>query len=405
MVKGAGDMNLTKIMDMDSTYYMNTFGKRTPVCFEYGKGIKLYDTDGREYYDFLAGIAVNALGHGHPALVEAVKTQAGNLIHCSSLYYIESQAKLAKLLVENSCADRIFFSNSGAEANEGAFKLARIYFKKKGMPEKFGIITLKKSFHGRTLTTVAATGQEKYQKPYAPLIPGFKHVPLNDIDSLRAAVDDETCAIMMEPIQGESGVYPADVEYVRAVRKLCDEKGLLLIFDEIQTGMARTGKLFGYQHFGVEPDIFTLAKALAGGLPIGALCAKEHVASAFEPGDHGSTFGGNPLVCSAAIAVMNTIIDDKLCDNAKDMGLYFKSSLEKIAEKLNIVSEIRGAGLMIGIQLNSDKAVEVKNKLFEKGFLVGSVGTNIIRMLPPLILTKADIDLFSTAFGEVLMTL
>lgn len=405
MVKGAGDMNLTKIMDMDSTYYMNTFGKRTPVCFEYGKGIKLYDTDGREYYDFLAGIAVNALGHSHPALVEAVKTQAGKLIHCSSLYYIESQAKLAKLLVENSCADRIFFSNSGAEANEGAFKLARIYFKKKGMPEKFGIITLKKSFHGRTLTTVAATGQEKYQKPYAPLIPGFKHVPLNDIDSLRAAVDDETCAIMMEPIQGESGVYPADVEYVRAVRKLCDEKGLLLIFDEIQTGMARTGKLFGYQHFGVEPDIFTLAKALAGGLPIGALCAKEHVASAFEPGDHGSTFGGNPLVCSAAIAVMNTIIDDKLCDNAKDMGLYFKSSLEKIAEKLNIVSEIRGVGLMIGIQLNSDKAVEVKNKLFEKGFLVGSVGTNIIRMLPPLILTEADIDLFSTAFEEVLMTL
>lgn len=405
MVKGAGDMNLTKIMDMDSTYYMNTFGKRTPVCFEYGKGIKLYDTDDREYYDFLAGIAVNALGHSHPALVEAVKAQAGKLIHCSSLYYIESQAKLAKLLVENSCADRIFFSNSGAEANEGAFKLARIYFKKKGMPEKFGIITLKKSFHGRTLTTVAATGQEKYQKPYAPLIPGFKHVPLNDIDSLRAAVDDETCAIMMEPIQGESGVYPADVEYVRAVRKLCDEKGLLLIFDEIQTGMARTGKLFGYQHFGVEPDIFTLAKALAGGLPIGALCAKEHVASAFEPGDHGSTFGGNPLVCSAAIAVMNTIIDDKLCDNAKDMGLYFKSSLEKIAEKLNIVSEIRGVGLMIGIQLNSDKAVEVKNKLFEKGFLVGSVGTNIIRMLPPLILTEADIDLFSTAFEEVLMTL
>lgn len=405
MVKGAGDMNLTKIMDMDSTYYMNTFGKRTPVCFEYGKGIKLYDTDDREYYDFLAGIAVNALGHSHPALVEAVKTQAGKLIHCSSLYYIESQAKLAKLLVENSCADRIFFSNSGAEANEGAFKLARIYFKKKGMPEKFGIITLKKSFHGRTLTTVAATGQEKYQKPYAPLIPGFKHVPLNDIDSLRATVDDKTCAIMMEPIQGESGVYPADVEYVRAVRKLCDEKGLLLIFDEIQTGMARTGKLFGYQHFGVEPDIFTLAKALAGGLPIGALCAKEHVASAFEPGDHGSTFGGNPLVCSAAIAVMNTIIDDKLCDNAKDMGLYFKSSLEKIAEKLNIVSEIRGVGLMIGIQLNSDKAVEVKNKLFEKGFLVGSVGTNIIRMLPPLILTEADIDLFSTAFEEVLMTL
>ncbi len=398
-------MNLTKIMDMDSNYYMNTFGKRTPVCFEYGKGMKLYDTNGCEYYDFLAGIAVNALGYSHPALVEAVKSQTEKLIHCSSLYYIESQAKLAKLLAENSCVDRVFFANSGAEANEGAIKLARIYFKKKGFPEKFSIITLKKSFHGRTLTTVAATGQEKYQKPFAPLIPGFKHVPLNDIDALKAALDEEICAIMMEPIQGESGVYPADIEYVRAVRKLCDEKGLLLIFDEIQTGIGRTGKLFGYQHFGVEPDIFTLAKALAGGVPIGALCAKEHIASAFEPGDHGSTFGGNPLACSAGLAVLNTVMDDNLCENARDMGLYFKNSLEKIAEKLSIVSEIRGVGLMIGIQLSLDKAMEIKNKLFERGFLVGSIGSNILRLLPPLIVTKADIDLFSTAFEEVLISL
>jgi len=400
--KGAGIMNLTKIMEMDSNYYMNTFGRRSPVCFEYGKGMKLYDTNGREYYDFLAGIAVSALGHSHPALVEAIKSQAEKFIHCTNLYYIESQAKLAKLLVEISCADRVFFANSGAEANEGAFKLAKIYYKKNGMPEKFGIITLKNSFHGRTLTTVAATGQEKYQKPYAPLMPGFKHVPLNDLDALEAAVDDETCAIMMEPIQGESGVYPADIEYVRAVRKLCDEKGLLLIFDEIQTGIGRTGKLFGYEHFGVEPDIFTLAKALAGGVPFGALCAKEHVASAFEPGDHGTTFGGNPLACSASLAVLNTILDDNLCDNAREMGLYFRSSLEKIAKKLNAISEIRGVGLMIGIQLSDNKAVEAKNKLFEKGFLVGSIGNNIIRVLPPLIVTKADIDLFSSAFEEVL---
>lgn len=398
-------MKLQDIMMMDSKYYMNTFGKRTPVCFEYGKGMRLYDQEGKAYYDFLGGIAVNALGYGHPALVEAVKTQAEKLIHCSSLYYIESQARLAKLLADNSCADRVFFANSGAEANEGAFKLAKIYFKKKGMPEKYGIITLKNSFHGRTLTTVAATGQEKYQKPYTPLIPGFKHVILNDLDALKAAIDDNTCAIMMEPIQGESGVYPASIEYIKEVRKLCDEKGLLLIFDEIQTGMGRTGKLFAYEHTGVQPDIFTLAKALAGGIPIGALCAKEFVASAFEPGDHGSTFGGNPLACAAGLAVMQTILNEHLCEKAADMGIYFKNRLKKTAEKTNLISEVRGIGLMVGIQLAEEKAVQIKEKLFEKGFLVGSVGKNIIRLLPPLIITAAEIDLFASALEEVLEAL
>ncbi len=397
-------MKLQDIMEMDSKYYMNTFGKRTPVCFEYGNGMKLFDAEGNTYYDFLGGIAVNALGYSHPALVKAIKSQAERLIHCSSLYYIESQARLAKLLADNSCADRTFFSNSGAEANEGAIKLARIYFKKKGMPEKYGIITLKKSFHGRTLTTVAATGQEKYQKPYAPLIPGFKHVALNDLQALISAVDDSTCAIMLEPVQGESGVYPADIEYIKAVRKLCDEKGLLLIFDEIQTGVGRTGKLFAYEHFGVQPDIFTLAKALAGGIPIGAVCAKEFVATAFEPGDHGSTFGGNPLACTAGLAVMETIIQDHLCENAADMGIYFLNSLKKTAEKFNIISGIRGIGLMIGIQLSEEVAVQTKNKLFEKGFLVGSVGSSVIRMLPALIITTAEIDLFIAALEEVLST-
>lgn len=397
-------MKLQDIMETDSKYYMNTFGKRTPVCFEYGRGMKLFDAQGNTYYDFLGGIAVNALGYSHPALVEAIKSQAEKLIHCSSLYYIESQARLAKLLAENSCADRTFFANSGAEANEGAIKLARIYFKKKGMPEKYGIITLKKSFHGRTLTTVAATGQEKYQKPYAPLIPGFKHVALNDLQALICTIDDNTCAIMLEPVQGESGVYPADIEYIKAVRKLCDEKGLLLIFDEIQTGVGRTGKLFAYEHFGVQPDIFTLAKALAGGIPIGALCAKEFVAAAFEPGDHGSTFGGNPLACTAGLAVMETIIKDHLCENAADMSIYFQNSLKKTAEKFNIISGIRGIGLMIGIQLSEEIAVQIKNKLFEKGFLVGSVGSSVIRMLPPLIITTAEIDLFTAALEEVLST-
>lgn len=398
-------MDLHEIMEMDSKYYMNTFGQRTPVCFEYGKGIDLYSSDGHKYCDLLGGIAVNALGHAHPALVEAINSQAQKLIHCSSLYYIESQAELAKMLVEVSCADRVFFANSGAEANEGAIKLARIYFKKKGMPDKYGIITLKDSFHGRTLATVAATGQEKYQKPYAPLMPGFKHVQINDLGALKAAIGDETCAVMMELIQGESGVHPLDAEYVQAVRKLCDEKGLLLIIDEIQTGMGRTGKLFAYEHYGIEPDIFTLAKALAGGVPIGALCAKDSVAQAFEPGDHGSTFGGNPLACSAGLAVLKTMLDEDLPANAEKMGRNFMDELKKLSGKHGIISEIRGIGLMIGIQLAQDKAAAVKTKLFENGWLVGSVGASVIRLLPPLIITKEDIDAFAKALDEVLMSL
>ena len=398
-------MDLREVMEMDSKYYMNTFGQRTPVCFEYGKGINLYSSDGRKYVDLLGGIAVNALGHAHPALVEAVCSQAQKLIHCSSLYYIEAQAKLAKMLAESSCADRVFFANSGAEANEGAMKLARIYFKKKGMPEKYGIITLKDSFHGRTLATVAATGQEKYQKPYAPLMPGFKHVQINDIEALKAGIDDKTCAVMMELVQGESGVHPLDAEYVRAVRSLCDEKGLLLIIDEIQTGIGRTGKLFAYEHYGIEPDIFTLAKALAGGVPIGALCAKESVARAFEPGDHGSTFGGNPLACSAGLAVLKTMLDEGLPANAEKMGRYFMDELKKLSAKHSVISEVRGIGLMIGIQLAQDKAVALKGKLFERGYLVGSVGTSVIRLLPPLIITKDNIDSFISTLDEVLASL
>ena len=395
-------MKLQEIIDMDKKYYMNTFGDRTPVCFQHGKGVNLWDTEGKKYTDFYGGIAVSALGHAHPALVEAIRSQAEKLIHCSSIYYIEAQAVLAKLLAENSCADRIFFANSGAEANEGAIKLARIYFKKKSLPEKYEIITLKNSFHGRTLTTLAATGQEKFHKPFAPLIPGFKYAPLNDMEALEEAVGSATCAVMMEPIQGESGVNPAEMDYVRAVRRLCDEKGILLIFDEIQTGMGRTGKLFGYQQYGVEPDIFTLAKALAGGVPIGAVCAKEEAAKAFEPGDHGSTFGGNPLACAAGIAVLQTMLGDRLPENAEKTGAYLKSRLKKLAEKSNIISEIRGMGLMIGIQLSTPCAAQIKSKLMAKGFLVGNVGDSIIRLLPPLIIGAEDVDSLIEAFEAVL---
>jgi acetylornithine/N-succinyldiaminopimelate aminotransferase len=377
---------------MDKKYFMNTFGNRTPVCFDYGKGINLWDIEGKKYFDFLGGIAVSAVGHSHPKLVNAIKTQAEKLIHCSNLYYIETQAKLAKLLVENSCADKVFFANSGAEANEGAIKLARIYFKKKGMPEKFEIITLEKSFHGRTLATIAATGQDKYQKNYCPLTPKFLKVPINDLDALEKAINSNTCAVMIEPIQGESGVNLTTKEYMQGVRKLCDEKGILLIFDEVQSGLGRTGKLFAYEHFGVEPDIFTLAKALGGGFPIGALLAKDHVASAFEPGDHGSTFGGNPLACAAGLASMDIILSEKLVDNSEKMGNYMIEKLNAISGKYNFIKEIRGKGLMVGIQLSTENAVEIKNKCFEKGYLVGSVGQSIIRLLPPLIVSAQDID-------------
>ncbi|AUG58774.1 MAG TPA: ornithine--oxo-acid transaminase [Ruminiclostridium sp.] len=395
-------MNLNEIIDLDKKYFMNTFGDRTPVCFEYGKGINLWDVNGKKYYDFLAGIAVNAVGHSHPKLVNAIKTQAEKLIHCSNLYFIESQAKLAKLLVENSCADKVFFANSGAEANEGAIKLARIYFKKKGMEEKYEIITLANSFHGRTLATIAATGQNKYQKPYSPLTPRFLSVPINDLEALENAIGDETCAVMIEPIQGESGVNLTTPEYMKGVRKLCDEKGILLIFDEVQSGFGRTGKLFAYQHFDVEPDIFTLAKALGGGFPIGALCAKEHVAKAFEPGDHGSTFGGNPLACSAAIAALEIILEENLVENSEKMGAYFIEKLSELAKKYDFIKEVRGKGLMIAVEFSTDNAVEIKNKCFEEGYLIGNVGNSIIRILPPLIISKEDIDKMVSMLDNIL---
>ncbi len=395
-------MTLNEIIALDKKYFMNTFGDRLPICFEKGIGAQLWDTNGKVYTDFLAGIAVSALGHSHPVMVNAIIEQAQKFIHCSNYYYIESQAKLAQLIVENSCCDKVFFANSGAEANEGAIKLARLYFRKKGLPQKFEIITLEKSFHGRTLATLAATGQEKYQKNYSPLTPKFLSVPINNFEALENAITEYTCAIMLEPIQGESGVNPTNVEYIQKVRKLCTEKDVLLIFDEVQCGLGRTGKMFGYEHYGVEPDIFTLAKALGGGFPIGALCAKEPYASAFEPGDHGSTFGGNPLACSTGFAVLSTIINDKLYENSAKMGDYLLSKLNALKEKYSFVEEVRGKGLMIGVQFSIQKAVAIKLKCLEAGYLIGTVGDNIIRMLPPLIITKEDIDGYTEALDKIL---
>ena len=393
---------LNDIIALDKKYYMNTFGDRLPVCFVKGEGLKLFAENGKVYYDFLGGIAVNALGHGHKDFIAALKNQLDKVIHTSSLYYIENQAKLAQKLVENTCAERAFFANSGAEANEGAFKLAKIYYYKKGI-DKTEIISLDHSFHGRTLATVAATGQPKYQKPYKPLTPGFIQVEPNNFEAIENAVTDKTAAIMIELIQGESGVHPMDREYVQKIRKLCDEKDILLIVDEVQTGMGRTGYLFAHQLYGVEPDIFTSAKALGGGIPIGAVCAGKKVANAFEPGDHGTTFGGNPFATAAGLAVFDIFEKEHLVENAKEVGKYFKDKLNELKNSSDgKITDVRGEGLLIGIQLKDEIAKDTFKNLFGKGFLTSLCGGNTIRIAPPLILTKNEADLFVTALKEVL---
>lgn len=385
-------MDYKEIKELDEKYYFNTFGSRLPVAFEWGEGSTLYDSQGQKYMDFVAGIAVNTLGYNHPALKEAIAKQVEKLLHCSNLFYIESQAQLAKTLVENSCGDKVFLCNSGAEANEGAIKLARKYFYSKNL-YKYEIITTLNSFHGRTMATLAATGQEKYQKPFEPLPTGFVHVPFNDIEAVEKAVSYKTCAVMVEPIQGEGGVIPATAQYMKALRKLCDDKGILLIFDEVQTGIGRTGKLFGYEHYDIEPDIFTLAKGLGGGVPIGAVVAKDFVASAMEPGDHGSTFGGNPLACSAALAVLSSVLKEGFLENVKAVGEYFTSKLLELKEKFPFIREVRGKGLMLGMELeNTISGKKVVLDMLHKGFIINCTGNNTLRFVPPLIIEKEDID-------------
>jgi acetylornithine aminotransferase/acetylornithine/N-succinyldiaminopimelate aminotransferase len=383
---------LDTIKELDKKYYMNTFGERLPVCFHSGDGIKLYSTEGETFYDLMGGIAVNVLGYSHKRLIDTICEQAKKLLHTSSLYYIESQAKLAEALCKNSFADKAFFCNSGAEANEGAIKLARKYFYNKNI-DKHEVITLKNSFHGRTIATISATGQEKYQKAYKPLLEKFIHIEKNDFADLEKAITPKTGAIILELIQGESGVHPLDLEFVKKVRQLCDEKDIVLIFDEIQTGMGRCGKLFAYQLYNIEPDIMSLAKALAGGVPIGAILAKEKFC-AFEPGDHGTTFGGNHLATSTALAVLDELLNNGVIENSFSTGAYFNEKLLGLKEKYNIISEIRGTGLMLGIQFNKAIAKEISKKLFDKGFLVGAIGDNTIRLVPPLVITKEEVNLF-----------
>ncbi len=394
-------MTTEEIKKLDQQYYMNTFGERIPVSFTKGEGVTLYAENGETYTDFLAGIAVSALGHSHPVLTDAIKKQAESVLHVSNYYYIDKQARLAEKIVTNSVIDKVFFANSGAEANEGAIKLAKIYHYKKGHPEKYEIITLTDSFHGRTLATVAATGQEKFSKAYHPLTPGFQYVPANDFDAFLEKVNDKTCAVMMEMIQGESGVKPLDKEYVNKVFAYCKEHDILFIADEVQTGMGRTGTLFSYEQFGIEPDIFTLAKALGGGVPIGAVCAKDAVAEAFAPGDHGSTFGGNPLACAAGLSVFEVIEKENLLKNCRDVGGYFKEKLTALSAMYPVIKEVRGTGLMLGVEFTSEIAGEIKHKLFEKHYLTGATPATL-RILPPLIITKEHVDAFLETFEQIL---
>jgi acetylornithine/N-succinyldiaminopimelate aminotransferase len=383
-------MKTKGIMEMGNQYVMNTYG-RLPMALVKGKGVKVWDVDGKEYLDFIAGLAVNSLGHCHPKVVKAIWRQANTLMHVSNIYHIEPQVQLAKLLVENSCADKAFFCNSGAEANEGAIKLARKYAKLNFGSDKYEIITAIQSFHGRTLATITATGQLKYQQNFEPLPAGFKYVPFNDLEALKQAIGPHTCGVMLEPIQGEGGVHPAGKEYLQGVAELCKQNKLLLIFDEVQCGLGRTGKFLAHQLYGVEPDIFTLAKALGNGFPIGAMLAKDEVASVFKPGDHASTFGGNPLAATAALAAMQVLLDEGVIANAQLMGQYFKDKLQLLADKHQQVKEIRGAGLMIGVELTTE-GKEIVNHCREQGLLINCVNNNVLRFLPPLIIEQVDID-------------
>jgi predicted acetylornithine/succinylornithine family transaminase len=395
-------MEMKKIIEEASHYVMHTYN-RFPVVFKKGRGMKIWSVDGKEYLDFVGGIAVNILGHCHEKVVIAIQKQAQRLLHVSNLYHIEQQTRLAKLLCSNSFADKAFFCNSGAEANEAAIKLARKYSKEHYGGNKFEIITAYNSFHGRTLATVTATGQEKFQKGFEPLMPGFSYVAFNNIEALKHAVSDKTCAVMLEPIQGEGGVRVPSDGYLKEVRRICNESGVLLIFDEVQTGMGRTGKLFAYEHYGIEPDIMTLAKGLGGGMAIGAMLAKDNVAASFQPGNHASTFGGNPLACAAAIAALETILDDGiLLDNAIRMSSYMFERLEQLKEAYpEKIIDIRGKGLLIAMELTRDGAPIVK-LCMEKGLLINCTAGNVLRFMPALIVDKKDIDMLIDVLDEAL---
>jgi acetylornithine/N-succinyldiaminopimelate aminotransferase len=384
-------MKTKALMEHTNANIMMTYG-RYPIALVKGQGVKAWDADGKEYLDFLGGIAVNLLGHSHPAVVQAVADQAGKLMHCSNLYYTEPAAELAQLLVSNGGLAKVFLCNSGAEANEGAFKLARKYQFRKGLTSKTQIISITHSFHGRTLAALAATAKPELQVGFTPLPAGFVHAEFGDIAALSSMMGEQTAAVILEPIQGEGGILPMTIEYLKAVRALCDQHGAVLIFDEIQCGMGRIGTFFAYQQTGVKPDIITLAKGLGGGLPIGAVCATLEASTGFQPGDHGTTFGANPVCCAAAVATLKTVLNGNLVAHAATMGEYFMEGLRALQTKYPaLIKEVRGAGLMIGMELTVPGA-PLLNKCHELGLLANVTAGSVFRMLPPYVITQADAD-------------
>lgn len=379
---------------------MKTYG-RYPVVMQRGAGCRLWDVDGKEYLDFLAGVAVNNLGHCHPKVVKALQEQAATLLHCSNFYHIPQQIELAEWLCARSFAERVFFCNSGAEANEAAIKLARKYSREKYGENRFEVITALASFHGRTLGTISATGQPKVQDGFTPMVPGFKYVPFGDIISLSQAVSASTCAVMLEPVQGEGGVNVPSPGYLQAVRELCDAHDLLLIYDEVQVGCGRTGTLFAYQHDDVAPDIMTLAKALAGGPPIGAMLTRADLAPTLGPGTHGSTFGGNPLMCAAALAAMRTLEEEDVLANCIAMGKYFSERLLQLKDKYPFIRDVRGRGLILGMELDIEGGPLVSAAM-EKGLLINCTVGKVLRFVPPLIVSRREIDAALAILDEVL---
>lgn len=378
---------------------MNTYG-RLPMAIARGEGVWVWDVDGKRYLDFLTGLAVNSLGHRHPVIVEAVQKQAELILHTSNLYWIPSQVALAEKLVQNSFADKVFFCNSGAEANEAALKLARKYAKKHYGPHKYEVVSLDNSFHGRTLATLTATGQKKYQDGFDPLPAGFSYVELNDVAGLEEKVNANTAAVLIEPIQGEGGVYPASPEFLQTARALCDKYGALLIFDEVQCGVGRTGKLFAYEWSGVTPDIMTLAKALGGGVPIGAMLATDQAAAGFKPGDHASTFGGNPLATAVGCAVLEVMLAPGFLEGVQERGQYFSHTLQELAAKYGLTENVRGSGMMIGLPVG-DQGPQIVESCRQKGLLINCVGGKTLRFLPPLIAGTEEIDQALTILDEV----
>lgn len=393
-------MDKKAIIEETEKYYLPVFG-RYPMVMELGQGCRVWDNEGNEYVDAFAGIAVNSLGYNHPVLVKAISEQASKLMHCSNLYYTEIQAKALRVVAEATGMDRIFFANCGAEGNEGAMKLARKYGVSKA-PTKYKIISADESFHGRTFDTLAATGHDYYHVGYGPLSPGHVLVPYGDIKALEAQMDDDVCAVLLEPIQGEGGVHVPSDEYLQQVRELCDKHDALLIFDEVQTGVARTGKWFAYMHSGVKPDILTFAKGIGGGFPVAGFAVPERLAHVFKPGDHGGTFGGNPLACAAVYATLTTIKSEGLVDKVAEKGEYFKNELRKLQEKYpDKVTDIRGCGLMLGMEVAGEGKPIVESCL-ANNVIVNCTAGNVIRIVPPLIISREEIDIVVAALDKAL---